>query len=246
MPKKLIIHCCHHKTGTYVMMKILRDVCHHFRLKFQYCSQKKLKNDTDIWMENHSKIDFSKINRPIIGSHMIRNPCGIIVSAYEYHKITDEPWANEKIKKLNNITYKDALNFLKEKDGIYFEMKNQLFQESSKNTIMDIYNWNYNMPNFLETKYEDLMSDFNETLTRIFKHYGFTSTMITTALKIAAVHNIHNKDQKYLENDIHITNKSFDLDKWKTYFSDFELKSKFWGIYPRNIFSKIGYPNYLV
>jgi hypothetical protein len=243
MPKKLIIHCCHHKTGTYVMMKILRNVCNHFRLKFQYCSQKKLKNDTDIWMENHSKIDFSKINRPIIGSHMIRNPCGIIISAYEYHKITDEPWANEKIEKVDNMTYKNILNFLNEKKGIYFEMKNQLFRESSKNTIMDIYNWNYNMPNFLETKYEDLMSDFNGTLTRIFKHYGFTSTMITTALKIAAIHNIHNKDQIYLQNDIHITNKSFDLDKWKTYFSDSEVKSKFWGIYPRNLFSKIGYPN---
>jgi hypothetical protein len=224
-------------------MKILRDVCHHFRLKFQYCSQNKLKNDTDIWMENHSKIDFSKINRQIIGSHMIRNPCGIIVSAYEYHKITDEPWANEKIKKLNNITYKDALNFIKEKDGIYFEMKNQLFQESSRNTIMDIYNWNYKMPNFLETKYEDLMLDFNGTLTRIFKHYGFTSTMITTALKIAAIHNIKNMEQKYLQNDNHITNKSLNLDKWKNYFNDSELKNKFWGIYPSNIFNKIGYPN---
>jgi len=90
------------------------------------------------------------------------------------------------------------------------------------------------------------MTDFNGTLTRIFTHYGFTSTMISTALKIAAIHNIHNKDYKYLQNDNHITNKSLDLDKWKTYFSDSELKSKFWGIYPSNIFTKIGYPNYLV
>ena len=225
------------------MMKILRDVCQHFRLKFQYCSQNKLKNDTDIWMENHSKIDFSKINRQIIGSHMIRNPCGIIISAYEYHKITDEAWANQKIKKLNNITYKDALNLIQEKDGIYFEIKNQLFQESSRNTIMDIYNWNYNMLNFLETKYEDLMLDFNGTLTRIFTHYGFTSTMITTALKIAEIHNIQNMNQKYLESDNHITNKSMDLDKWKNYFNDSELKNKFWGIYPSNIFTKIGYHN---
>jgi len=51
-----------------------------------------------------------------------------------------------------------VLNLLKEKDGIYFEMKNQLYKESSKNTIMDMYNWNYNMPNFLETKYEDFMA----------------------------------------------------------------------------------------
>ena len=245
MTKKLIIHCCHHKTGTHVMMKILSDVCKHFNLKFQYCPQNKLRWDTDIWMENHSHIDFSKIKRQIIGTHMIRNPCGIIVSAYEYHKTTDEPWANKKIERLGNISYKNALNILKEKDGIYFEMKNQLFLESSKNTIMDIYNWNYKSPNFLETKYEDLISDFNGTLTRIFKHYGFTSTMISTALKIAASHDIHNKDQKDLQNNNHITNKSFDLDKWKTYFSDSELKHKFWGIYPSNIFTKIGYPNLL-
>jgi hypothetical protein len=224
-------------------MKILRDVCHHFKLKFQYCPQNKLRYDTDIWMENHSHIDFSKIHRKIIGSHMIRNPCGIIVSAYEYHKTTNEPWANENNQKLGNITYKKALNILNQKDGVYFEMKNQLFRESSKNTIMDIYNWNYNMPNFLETKYEDLMSDFNGTLTRIFRHYGFTSTMISTALRIAAIHDINNKDKTYLQKNNHITNKSLDLDKWKTYFSDSELKHKFWGIYPSNIFTKIGYLN---
>jgi hypothetical protein len=243
MPKKLIIHCCHHKTGTHVMMKILHDVCHHFNLKFQYCPQNKLRFDTDIWMENHSHIDFSKIHRPIIGTHMIRNPCDIIVSAYEYHKITNEKWANEKNKKLGNISYKDTINKLKEKDGIYFEMKNQLFRESSKNTIMDIYNWNYQRPNFLEIKYEDLMSDFNGTLTSIFKHYGFTSTMISTALKISEKHNINNKNQAFLNNNSHITNKSLDLDKWKKYFSDSEIKNKFWGTYPSNIFTKIGYPN---
>jgi hypothetical protein len=157
--------------------------------------------------------------------------------------ISSEPWANEKNQKLGNITYKNAINLLKEKDGIYFEMKNQLYQESSWNTIMDIYNWNYNMPNFLEIKYEDLMLDFNGTLSRMFKHYGFTPIMIETSLRIAANHNIQNMDPKNLENDSHITNKCLDLDKWKTYFNDSELKNKFLGIYPSNIFTKIGYPN---
>lgn len=135
---------------------------------------------------------------------------------------------------------------VKEKVGIYFEMKNQLYKESSNNVIMDMYNWNYNMPNFLETKYEDLMSDFNGTLTLIFKHYGFTSKMIATALKIAANHNINNKDQQYLKKNNHITNKSIDLDKWKKVFSDTDLEYLFWETYPSNIFTKIGYPNYFV
>ena len=153
--------------------------------------------------------------------------------------------ANEKNQKLGDITYKNAINILKEKDGIYFGMKNKLYQESSWNTIMDIYNWNYKMQNFLEIKYEDLMLDFNGTLTRMFKHYGFTLKMIETSLRIVVNHNIQNMEQKYLESDSHITNKSLDLDKWKNYFNDSELKNKFWGIYPSNIFTKIGYPNLL-
>ena len=239
---KLVIHCCHHKTGTMVMTKILHDVCKHFNLKLQSCSQKNLRTNTDVWIQHHSRIDFSIINRPIIGTHMIRNPYSIIISAYEYHKITTEKWANQKIKNLNNITYKEALNRFNKKDGIYFEMANKFFLESSRNTINDIYNWNYNMPNFLETKYEDLMTNFNETLTNMFKHYEFTVSMIDTALKIAEKHNINLKNPTLLKNSKHITNISIDLNIWKTYFTP-ELKRTFLKIYPRNIFSKIGYYN---
>jgi len=246
MTKKLIIHCCHHKTGTHVMKKILTDVCKHFKLKFQYCRQKKLRKDTDIWMEKHSNIDFNSIKRPIIGSHMIRNPCAIIISAYHYHKNTDEPWANEKNKELSDSSYRKVLNMLNENFGIHFEMKNTLYKESSKNTIMDIYNWNYNMPNFLETKFEDLMTNFNGTLTRIFKHYGFNQNMIEKALKIAANHNIQTKNHQFILKNKHITNKTFDREKWKKYFNNSELKKKFWVIYPPNLFSKIGYSNDLV
>ena len=241
-PKKLIIHCCHHKTGTVVIEKILRNVCNHFGLKYQYCPQSKLEPDTDIWMEHHSHIDFSIINRPIIGTHMIRNPCAIIVSAYEYHKTTKEGWANRKIKKLDKMTYKDILNSLSEKDGLIFEMKNTLYIESSKNTIMDMYNWDYENPNFLEFKYEDLMTNYNGTLSNMFKHYGFTKDMIHTALIIAAEYNIRKKDEKDLQKNGHITNKSIDLDKWKTYFNNPELIQKFRRIYPVDIFDKIGYP----
>jgi hypothetical protein len=240
--KKLIIHCCHHKTGTVVIEKVLRNVCNHFGLKYQYCPQSKLENDTDVWLEHHSHIDFSKINRPIIGTHMIRNPCAIIISAYEYHKTTKEDWANRKINKMNNLTYKQILSNLDEKNGIIFETKNDLYVESSKNTIMDIYNWDYEMPNFLEFKYEDLMSNYNGTLSNMFKHYGFTKDMIKESLKIAEVYNIRKKDEKDLQKNGHITNKSIDLDKWKNYFTDKDLTKVFKSNFPSDIFDKIGYP----
>ena len=66
--------------------------------------------------------------------------------------------------------------------------------------------------------------------------------MIHTALIIAAEYNIRKKDEKDLQKNVHITNKSIDLDKWKIYFNDLELIQKFRRIYPTEIFDKIGYP----
>lgn len=239
--KPLIVHCCHHKTGTVVIEKVLRTIAPALGLKYQYCPQSQLEMDTDIWLEHHSKIDFNAIDRPIIGTHMIRNPCAIIVSAYEYHKNTIEPWANRKIKSMDGITYREILNKLSLEEGIIFEMKNDLYLESSKNTIMDIYNWDYRRPNFLELKFEDLMTDYDGTLSNMFKHYGFTREMINTSLDLAKRYNLRNKKSDDLVNNKHVTNKNMDLDKWKNYFKNQEIIKRFWKIYPDDIFNKIGY-----
>ena len=239
--KPIIIHCCHHKTGTVVMDKILRAVSNHFNIKYQYCPQKNLEDDTDIWLDDHSHADFSKINRPIVGTHMIRNPCSVIVSAYEYHKQTNEPWANKKIKNMDGVTYKEVLNSLNPQDGLIFEMKNDLYVESSKNTIMDIYNWDYKKPNFLELRFEDLMNNYDGTLGNIFKHYGFSREMIVKGIELSRKFNLRNKTVDDLKENRHVTNKNLDLDKWKDYFNNDEICKKFWKIYPNDIFDKIGY-----
>jgi len=241
LKKPLILHCCHHKTGTVVIEKVLRTICSHFNLKYLYGPQSQLESDTDIWLEHHSKVDFSKIDRPIIGTHMIRNPCAIIVSAYEYHKNTIEPWANRKIKSLQGVTYREILNSLDIEEGLHFEMKNDLYLESSKNTIMDVYNWDYLRPNFLELKFEDLMTDYNRTLASMFKHYGFSREMIEKSLELAAKYNLRNKKGEDLQNNKHVTNKNLDLEKWKEYFRNQELIKKFQKIYPDDLFQKIGY-----
>lgn len=239
--KPLIIHCCHHKTGTVVIEKVLRAVAQHYGMKYQYCGQSKLEPDTDIWMQHHSKVDFSTIDRPVIGTHMIRNPCSIVVSAYEYHKHTREGWANRKIKSLNKMTYKGILNSLSLEDGLIFEMKNNLYVESSKNTIMDMYNWDYNMPNFLEITYEDLMTNYDGVLRNMFKHYGFSYQMIETCLELAAKYNLRNKNENELAINGHITNKKINMDKWKEYFRNPLIIKRFWKIYPEDLFYKLGY-----
>ena len=239
--KPLIIHCCHHKTGTVVIEKVLRVVCQQLNLKYQYCPQSQLESDTDVWMQHHSHVDFTLIDRPVIGTHMVRNPCAIVVSAYEYHKNTIEPWANRKIKSMDGLSYREILNKLDMEEGVIFEMKNDFYVESSRNTIMDMYNWDYRRPNFLELKFEDLMTNYDATLANMFKHYGFTRDMINTSLMVASKYNLRNKKEEDVHNNKHVTNKNMDLEKWKEYFSIQEIAKRFWKIFPEDIFKKIGY-----
>jgi hypothetical protein len=164
------------------------------------------------------------------------------VSAYEYHKKTTEPWANKKISEYGNESYKKILNRLTKEQGIIFEIKNNLYVESSFNTITDMYKWDYYMTNFLEVKYEDLMTDFEGVLKNMFKHYGFTKEMIIIALELAKPHNIRNKSEEDLKRNSHITNKNIDLEKWREYFTNDKIVKQFLKIYPKDLFEKIGYP----
>lgn len=239
--KPLIVHCCHHKTGSVVLRKIINRIGKELDYNVQVCIQSQLKNKTDIWMENHSHINLKNINRPIIGTHMIRNPCAILASAYDYHKINKEPWAFKKIKEFNDLNYREILNNLDFEDGFIFEMKNELFLESSKNTIMDMYNWNYTKTNFLEVKYENLMEDFNGTLTNMLKHYGLHEKKIKKMIKICQEYNLRKNNENSIQKNIHVTNKTIDLNKWKKYFKTRKIYNSFLKIYPHDIFEKLGY-----
>jgi hypothetical protein len=53
--------------------------------------------------------------------------------------------------------------------------------------------WDYDRPNFLELKYEDLIENEEAEFERLFAHYGFTDRAITSALQIAQRHSFKAK-----------------------------------------------------
>ena len=59
-------------------------------------------------------------------------------------------------------------------------------ENSSRKTIQDIKNWNYNNLRFIEIKYEDLIQDIDLNLFRnIFQFLGFNEKIMASILKIA-------------------------------------------------------------
>lgn len=133
----------------------------------------------DIFFQDKSYFDFQNLSN-YKGLHIIRDPRDIIVSGCFYHQKSPEKWLHIKKSKFGGLTYQDKLNsYSSFDDQLIFEMEN-----SSRKTIQDIKNWNYNNLRFIEIKYEDLIQDIDLNLFRsIVQFLGFHEKIMSRLLK---------------------------------------------------------------
>lgn len=182
--KVLITHFTHHKCGTMLFNKSLYEISKKFNLKYQRCVQEELEEDTDIWLQWHSNVNFENLPA-YVGSHMIRDPRDITISAYFYHLWCHEEWCHISREEYDGMSYQEYLNSLSKDEGILFEMTNNLEKgHTTGSVIEDISRWNYFNPQIIELKYEDVILNPRDCFVRIFKKYGFDGKETKKALKI--------------------------------------------------------------
>lgn len=174
----LLVHCCYHKAGTHWFANILRAIAEAYGLTFQLCEQPDLNAQTDIFFQNHSGIDPTLL-RPFRGSHMIRDPRDIIISGYFYHLWTDEKWAHIPKAEYGLQSYQKYLNSLDQDDGLLAEIKR------TQPNVNNMAQWNYENPNIIELKYEEVITDEAKWFYRMFTHYRFNPAAIDKAMQIA-------------------------------------------------------------
>ena len=247
--KKLIIHCSHHKAGTRWFSAILRSIAKYYGLSFTNSIDSFLHNNTDIFMENHSRVDFSLLTSNYRASHIIRDPRDIVISSYHYHLWTKESWAHIPMKSLSenmkikwsdlplnefgHLTYQQYLNTLTEEEGLLAEMKRT-------SAISEMHNWNYENKNCIELKYESLIKNEEKHFRNVFEHYGFNKDAINTALKFVTQHSFKNRSGRKLG----VTGKESHFrsglaEQWKDTYSD-RLKTHFKKRYGDTLI-KLGY-----
>ena len=175
---QLIVHCCHHKVATVWFLRILKAIANHYDLQFQRCEQDAFKADSNFFLQDHSEVDVSKLP-PHRGSHIIRDLRDVIISGYFFHLWTPEEWVHRPNKKYDGMSYQQYLNSLDLKQGLIAEM-----ERFAGRDFKGIIEWNYNLPEFIEIKYEDLIKDQKGVFTEIFKHYGFNDEAINVSLEI--------------------------------------------------------------
>jgi len=232
--KKLIVHCCYHKVGTAWFIRVLRTIARYYGLNFQRCIQSDLNRNTDIFMEYMSRVDIEKLP-DYVGSHMVRDPRDMIISAYFYHLWTKEEWAHIPRKSLNNLTYQTYLNSFDQEDGLIAEM-----QGTSYEVIQEMSGWNYNNPHFFEFKYEDIIKNESAVFQQIFEHYGFSQAAVQNCLQIAQRFSFKNKSRRNkgtVNKKSHL--RSGRTGEWRELFTD-RQKDKFKELFG-DILIRLGY-----
>lgn len=178
----LIVHCCYHKVGTVWFQRVLTKIANRYGLVMYAGEQENIPDNADIFLQGHSCLDPSSL-RHYRGSHMVRDLRDVIVSGYFYHKWTKEEWVHVAKEEYDGKTYQQHLNSLSQADGISAEIRR--FATSTDSDFQNILSWDFDDPNFIEIKYEDIMSNEAEVFERIFNHYGFGSSAISECLSIA-------------------------------------------------------------
>jgi hypothetical protein len=188
--RRLLVHCAHHRVGSTWFGNVLRAVGEEYGLRFQKCAQEELRPGTGIFVQDHSILDRDRLP-PLWGSHMIRDPRDVIVSRYFYHLWTREAWAHIPQERYGGRSYQQYLNSLDREQGILAEI--DLFIEYGLSHMVD---WDYQQPEFLEIRYEEIIQNEEEGFRRLFTHYRFSEAAVTRALDIARRFSFENQTRR--------------------------------------------------
>lgn len=262
-PRNIPIYIfCYHKGGSKLLSKIFRQICVVKNWKYQVLvgNQSRLTETTDVVLFAHSQIDLFNITKPYIGVHVIRDPRDIVVSGYLYHLRTNEEWCinsdfsskppilfpkvpyskqhqsenwkRKYLEGLNGVSYQENLLSMSQRDGLHFEMNHY-----GAWTIENMRNWNYSRDNILEIKFEEIMSNYDDTFHLLFEHLGFSISEIEMGINIASHHDLGRKSTEEIRKMDHVSSKN--TTKWKKYF-ELEHKRAFIRRF-NNVLVELGY-----
>jgi hypothetical protein len=188
---RLIVHCSHHKVGTVWFRRVLSSLVDAYDLRLQSCRGEPIEAETDIaFYRTVRRFDRSGLGgRPFRGSHVIRDPRDVVVSGYFYHLWTDEQWAHRVDENAwGGLSYQAYLNSVDRHKGLLAEI-----ERAAGSSLRDISTWDYDQPEFLELRYEDLIADEVGTFTRLFQFYGLDDEAVAVGLAGVERHSIRSR-----------------------------------------------------
>ena len=209
----------HHKTGTVWMRRLFQRIGKSLNVPCKLLGRMDAPARDElsapvIVLEDHSEFRNCRwlLDMPDCRIlHLIRDPRDVIISASHYHTSANEPWLRWRRKEFGGLSYRQAIRRLAtDRDRYLFEMEN-----SAKSTIEGMLLWDYDKPNSLEYKYEDLVGDSAGALMEAaFLHLGFDQEETNQCLKYFEKSSLAVSGEKVKTNHV----RSGAACQWKTVY----------------------------
>ncbi len=164
----------HHKCATMWWNRIIAHVCRKTGLNFQAVYDRRgFDGDLQRYIEKnridficHGNADMEHIAGlgDLRAVHIIRDPRDIAVSAYfsHLHSHSTKVWSELE-------DYREKLKSMSKIDGLTAEIKRR------KTEFGQLESWNYEQPNVLEIRFEEMAVSSYNLVLRVFGHYGLVS-----------------------------------------------------------------------
>lgn len=163
--RSLIVLCTHHKTGGMWFRQLILSITRPYGMRSQYVEKQAIRPGTDFVFARVEEFDQRLLaGRSFRGVHVIRDPRDMVVSGYEYHKRTKEPWCIAPDPRYGGLSYQQYLHSISEYEGLMAEIG---WVASKSGGAMAA--WDYDQPEFLEIRYEDAIADEHGTFERVFR-----------------------------------------------------------------------------
>jgi hypothetical protein len=175
-----LVHVAHHKVATVWFQLVLSRIAKEFGLSFGVVTTAR-HPEREALLYRHARLFEAERLSTFRGSHLVRDPRDVVVSAYFYHLWTTEEWVHVPRPELGGRTYQEHLRALGPEEGFAAEI-----HRSAESNLADMAAWDYTQPEFIELRYEDLILDEGMHFERMFRHYGFRDDAVERSVGLAA------------------------------------------------------------
>jgi hypothetical protein len=231
----------YHKSGTSLFLHVMTKVSERLGLTLanHYGLVERLDLEPDVILLPHSVLR-GPLDRPYRAIRLIRDPRDIWVSGFLYHLHCDERWCRNTdmdptapiqwpqvdysvahwpeawkrryLERLSGKSYQQNLINRSLADGLDFEL-----QGYTGCTLAAMREWKLNGADTLDVKLEDVMSDFDGAMLRIFDHFGFTEAQSQAALEVARSEDIRRMDDAAIAKRPQVNSRT--ISKWRDVLS---------------------------
>ncbi|MDE2006640.1 MAG: hypothetical protein KGI51_08755 [Rhodospirillales bacterium] len=257
-----LLLCTYHKSGTTLFDRLARRLAAAFglTLSIRYGYVAEIPPEPDIVLLAHSLIGRLPA-RPFRGIRVIRDPRDLWVSAWLYHRRTEESWCTNTnldptppitypridfatqhmpedwkrayLARLNGRSYQQNLRERDKDSGLDFELANY-----TANTLAAMRAWRFSGPDLRDVRLESFAANYDGTMRAVLAHLGFVGPALDHAVALAAAEDIARMDDAAIAARPQIGSRT--LSKWRDMLSPEQIAA--FEARHGDLIDRLGYP----